>query len=124
MSRFGAGARFMRRMRFDATTGLATLEMPSPVGRLALEARGGRLTALRFDAQLGSSGSPSPELATAAGQLEQYFAGRRRAFELPLQLPGGGFQHRVLSAVAGIPYGERTTYGQVTAELGLALDDV
>ena len=92
------------------------------MGRLVLEGSAGRLTALRFDSQ--PVGGGSPELATAAGQLEQYFTGHRRAFELPLRLPDGGFDRRVLTAVAGIPYGERTTYGEVTAQMGLALDDV
>jgi methylated-DNA-[protein]-cysteine S-methyltransferase len=111
-------------VRSDPTTGAASLEIPTPLGRLALEATAGRLTALRFDPQPGSGGSSRPELATAARQLEQYFAGRRRSFELPLQLPDAGFDRRVLTAVAGIPYGERTTYGEVAAELGLALEDV
>ena len=57
-------------------------------------------------------------------QLEQYFAGHRRAFELPLELPDGPFDRRVLTAVGEIPYGERATYGELTAKLGLHPEDV
>ena len=111
-------------MRREPTTSPRILAIPSPLGRLALEAKAGRLTALRFDVRGGAAGSSSPELPAAAGQLEQYFAGRRRGFELPLELPEGPFDRRVLSAVGAIPYGERTTYGELTAKLGLHADDV
>jgi methylated-DNA-[protein]-cysteine S-methyltransferase len=101
-----------------------TIEIPSPVGRLALEARAGRLTALRFDARGRGVNGSSPQLAAARAQLDQYFAGRRREFDLPLELPESAFDRRVLSAVAEIQHGERTSYGQVTARLGLGLEDV
>jgi methylated-DNA-[protein]-cysteine S-methyltransferase len=101
-----------------------TIEIPSPVGPLALEARAGRLAALRFDGRGRSVSGSSPELAAARAQLDQYFAGRRRAFDLPLELPESAFDRRVLTAVAEIRHGERTTYGQVTARLGLGLEDV
>jgi methylated-DNA-[protein]-cysteine S-methyltransferase len=54
-------------------------------------------------------------LARAIAQLEEYFAGTRRAFDLPLDLRGTtAFDRRVLEAMAAIPYGETRTY------LGLA----
>jgi methylated-DNA-[protein]-cysteine S-methyltransferase len=110
-------------MRPDPTTGAATLAIRSPVGRLVLEAKSGLLTALRFDAP--STACPcGPELAAAAAQLEQYFGGGRRSFELPLQLPERPFDRRVLTAVGEIPHGERATYGEVTATLRLGLEDV
>jgi 6-O-methylguanine DNA methyltransferase-like protein len=71
-------------MRPEPTASPLFLEIPSPLGRLALEAKAGRLTALRFDARGGAVRPSGPELAAAAEQLEQYFAGRRRGFELPL----------------------------------------
>jgi methylated-DNA-[protein]-cysteine S-methyltransferase len=101
-----------------------TIETPSPVGLLALEARAGRLTALRFDGRGRGVRGSSPELAAARTQLDQYFAGRGREFELPLELPESPFDRQVLISVAEIRHGERTTYGQVTARLGLGLEDV
>ena len=102
-----------------------TLEIPSPVGGLALEARGGLLVALRFE----GSGAPAPtdpdgELDAAALQLAEYFSGKRRAFELPLAQPSAAFDREVLNVVGEIPYGERTSYGRVTAALGLGRDQV
>ncbi len=54
-------------------------------------------------------------------ELDQYFAGRRRQFELPLdwQLTRG-FGRRVLEATARIPFGETATYKQVATEAGNA----
>jgi methylated-DNA-[protein]-cysteine S-methyltransferase len=54
-------------------------------------------------------------------ELDQFFAGRRRQFELPLdwQLTRG-FSRRVLEATARIPYGETATYKQVATEAGNA----
>jgi methylated-DNA-[protein]-cysteine S-methyltransferase len=109
----------MDAMRLDQTATPITLEIPSSVGPLVLEAKAGRLTALRFDSRGVGDGGSTSELAAAAAQLEQYFAGRRRVFELPLELRAGTFDRRVLIAVDEIPHGERVTYGEVTAKLGL-----
>ncbi len=54
-------------------------------------------------------------------ELDQYFAGRRRQFELPLDWRlTRGFSRRVLEATAGIPYGETATYKQVATVAGNA----
>ena len=54
-------------------------------------------------------------------ELDQYFAGRRRQFELPLDWRlTRGFGRRVLEATARIPYGETATYKQVATEAGNA----
>lgn len=57
------------------------------------------------------------ELRTAA-QLTEYFAGTRRAFEVPLVPQGTPFQRRVWSAVAAIPYGETRSYGAIAKQIG------
>jgi methylated-DNA-[protein]-cysteine S-methyltransferase len=51
-------------------------------------------------------------------QLEEYFAGERRAFDLPLHPIGTAFQHRVWTALLNIPFGETTSYGKTAAEIG------
>jgi methylated-DNA-[protein]-cysteine S-methyltransferase len=101
-----------------------TLVIPSPIGPLTLEARNGLLIAVRFGARGGPSAPPRGEVATAALQLSEYFAGTRQAFELSLAQPRAAFDRAVLSVVREIPYGERTSYGQVTAALGLDRDQV
>ncbi len=58
-------------------------------------------------------------LAAAVGELEEYFGGGRRAFDVPVDLAGvGAFQRQVLEATAAIPYGATRTYGDVAKELG------
>jgi methylated-DNA-[protein]-cysteine S-methyltransferase len=92
----------------------------SPVGPLELRARDGALTGLGFDPGEPPSGAPAGGvLAEAAGQLEEYFAGERRAFDLPLRFTrGSAFERRVWHALLGIPYGRTTTYGALAAALG------
>jgi methylated-DNA-[protein]-cysteine S-methyltransferase len=60
--------------------------------------------------------------ADARTQLEQYFAGERRAFELALEPHGNELQRSVWRALLRIPYGETTTYGAIARELGVPAD--
>lgn len=57
-------------------------------------------------------------LAAALDQLAAYFAGTRRAFDLPLDLRGTPFQQAVWRAVLAIPYGETRRYGAIAATIG------
>lgn len=112
-----------------AVTARARIEVPSPIGLLTLVARDGKLTGLYLDAQahrppdgvLGAAGDPADEpFASAARQLDDYFAGRLTAFDLPLEPAGTDFQRRVWSALRGIPYGQTWSYGQLAGKLGNA----
>jgi O-6-methylguanine DNA methyltransferase len=51
-------------------------------------------------------------------QLGDYFSGRRRTFELPLEYPGTAFQQRVWSTLLTIPYGETWSYLDMARKLG------
>ncbi|WP_228976506.1 methylated-DNA--[protein]-cysteine S-methyltransferase [Streptomyces sp. DH12] len=55
-------------------------------------------------------------------QLEEYFAGRRRVFDVPLAAGGVGseFQRRVWRALEDIPYGATASYGEVAARVGVS----
>ncbi|GAA2839478.1 methylated-DNA--[protein]-cysteine S-methyltransferase [Kribbella solani] len=57
-------------------------------------------------------------VTTVVEQLEAYFTGQRRTFDLPTRLEGTDFQRRVWSVLAEIPYGETTTYGAIATRLG------
>ncbi|MBI3847797.1 MAG: methylated-DNA--[protein]-cysteine S-methyltransferase [Planctomycetes bacterium] len=57
-------------------------------------------------------------LAAARRQLEQYFAGKRRAFELPLDFGGTEWQRAVWREVRAIPFGETRTYRDVARAVG------
>jgi methylated-DNA-[protein]-cysteine S-methyltransferase len=60
----------------------------------------------------------TPALQAALTQLREYFAGRRRRFDVPVDPAGTHFQQRVWSAVAAIRFGETTSYGAIAADLG------
>ena len=53
-----------------------------------------------------------------ARQLGEYLNGDRTEFELPLKVSGSEFDRRVWELIAGIPYGETTTYGEIARSLG------
>jgi methylated-DNA-[protein]-cysteine S-methyltransferase len=102
------------------------VEMTSPLGPMILAASDDGLLGAWFPGQAHFAGvssswrqaTDSPLLESAAGQLGEYFAGRRRSFALPLARVGTAFQHEVWKAIAGIPFGETSEYGVVAAILG------
>lgn len=51
-------------------------------------------------------------------QLDEYFAGKRKNFDLPLVPKGTEFQQKVWNALMEIPYGETRTYGEIAAAIG------
>lgn len=59
----------------------------------------------------------SPVIQQAIVQLNAYFAGERKGFELPLRLVGTVFQQRVWKALREVPYGTTSTYAALTAQV-------
>jgi methylated-DNA-[protein]-cysteine S-methyltransferase len=99
-------------------------QIPSPVGDLLVAGDGTELEALWIDGQrwapvIGPGWRRAAEpFAEAARQLEQYFAGERTAFTLPLRLSGTPFQNEVWRALTHIPFGQTRSYGAVAAGIG------
>jgi methylated-DNA-[protein]-cysteine S-methyltransferase len=94
--------------------------MDSPIGELLLagDEEGLRRVSMSPFA-VGPDWKRDDELlADAREQLEQYFRGERRQFDLPLKLEGNSFELAVWRALRGIPYGETASYGEVARELG------
>jgi methylated-DNA-[protein]-cysteine S-methyltransferase len=60
-----------------------------------------------------------PILKQTASQLDEYFAGTRTSFDVPLDLEGTRFQVAAWRALADIPFGSTTSYGQQAAALGI-----
>ena len=89
----------------------------TPIGRLALCADGDGLCALRF-AATGDAMDAAPVLLQAERELEEYFAGRRTAFSVPLSMHGTPFQMEVWAALRAIPYGETRSYGELARRIG------
>lgn len=93
--------------------------LSTSVGRLVLGADDSGICWLRpGDAPSGAQLVQTPLLQTASIQLEEYFAGRRKDFELPLSLSGTPFQRACWDALCAIPYGETRTYAQQAAAVG------
>jgi methylated-DNA-[protein]-cysteine S-methyltransferase len=96
----------------------------SPIGRLLLTGDGRALTGLwMLDAGRGSgleAGlTPSPEaFGEVAAQLEEYFAGQRKEFTVPLAPSGSPFQLAVWEELTMIPYGRTVSYGDIARALG------
>ncbi len=59
-----------------------------------------------------------PILVETECQLNEYFAGRRQTFSVPLDMRGTPFQKDVWNALLAIPFGETRSYGQLAKQLG------
>lgn len=93
----------------------------SPLGPLTLVGSAAGLSALHFPGHSGplDEVDHDRELFEAAiGQLEEYFHGHRREFDLCLDLNGTPFQRRVWAELSAIPYGSTRSYGQLAAAIG------
>lgn len=98
----------------------------SPLGPLTLEARDGALAGVWMDGSrhhpttetLGEADADEPVLQAAASQLEEYFAGQRTSFDVPLALEGTDFQREVWRALTEIPCGTTASYGEIAVRIG------
>jgi methylated-DNA-[protein]-cysteine S-methyltransferase len=89
----------------------------SPIGPLTLEANDEGLTRISFRVEETEDKS-SPLLALAIRQLDEFFAGKRTAFDVPLALRGTPFQLEVWHTLLRIPYGATRTYAQIAESIG------
>jgi methylated-DNA-[protein]-cysteine S-methyltransferase len=98
--------------------------METPIGRLLLAGDGQRLSLIGFPRGKGLV-TPRPHwrrdddaFGRVKEQLQEYFDGTRREFDLPLDLRGTGFQLTVWCELARIPYGETISYGELARRIG------
>ncbi len=120
----------VRRQGMDAhtlrrTMGRTHTTVDSPLGPLTLVAdEAGRLCGLymtdhRRQPDIAQFGDADPAtFDEVCDQLDEYFAGQRTAFDLPLATNGAAFQERVWAELRAIPFGERRTYGDIASALG------
>ena len=97
--------------------------LDSPIGRLLLAGDDAGLQLLHMDqdAPLPPADRWEPagaQLDEACRQLEEYFAGRRRRFELRLAARGSVFQQAVWEALRQIPYGSTCSYAELARRIG------
>lgn len=89
----------------------------SAIGRLRLTSDGTHLTGLWMNAD-DEGTDDAPILRVAEEQLNEYFAGQREEFNLPLQAAGTLFQQRVWAELCKIPYGTTISYGDLAKRIG------
>ena len=108
----------------------------SPIGVLRISETDGKVTEVSLcsgadrrdparrsagtaDEACGSSASVYPEiLRETCGQLDEYFAGTRRKFDVPIAYRGTPFQESVWRALRTIPYGETRSYEDIAVQIG------
>jgi methylated-DNA-[protein]-cysteine S-methyltransferase len=120
-------------MMTDAETVTETVTVTVTAEHTVLSSRLGDLTIVLDDDQLTGMCFPHhwymPDPLTfgprndlgfegAAIQMEEYLAGARTSFDLPIEARGSGLQLRVWRLIAQIPYGHTTTYGDLARGLG------
>jgi O-6-methylguanine DNA methyltransferase len=126
-----AGYRACLRCHPDQATTVTVRTIDTPIGPMTLGATDGAVVLADFTerammpAQLASVRrrfGPTIEgdsnlLDRAEAQLREYFAGERRDFDMPLDLPGSAFQERVWTELARIPYGETISYRELAVRV-------
>jgi methylated-DNA-[protein]-cysteine S-methyltransferase len=90
----------------------------TPIGNIQLSIREECLSELKFTHQQPEGELLDPLLLEAKKQLEEYFLGQRKVFNLPIGLGGTDFQRKVWLAVGKIPFGQTTTYAKLAEQLG------
>lgn len=105
----------MTKGRNRAPIDRATATIDTPVGPVRITVAGGVVAAVDH-VQDPPDEAPPPKdklLLKAIRQIEEYFAGKRRRFDLPMAPAASPFQERVRQAIIDIPYGEAASYGGV-----------
>jgi methylated-DNA-[protein]-cysteine S-methyltransferase len=98
----------------------------SPLGTMLIVAEGDALAGVYFEGQrwqreVGADWHASathPVLRATRSQLDEYFAGRRVRFDLPLAVRGTPFQRAVWAAIAAVPYAQTIAYRDLAANVG------
>lgn len=90
----------------------------SPIGMVEIAGNEYGVTSIIFaEGKVISDGIPEV-LKNAYNQLDEYFNGKRKVFDLKLSLDGTEFQRKVWSELMNIPYGETLTYKDIANKLG------
>jgi methylated-DNA-[protein]-cysteine S-methyltransferase len=96
----------------------------SPIGKLLLVGTKNGLAELHFPTEAAAKEIPpdwqldKTKFTTAIEQLEEYFAGRRKIFDLKLAPSGTPFQLSVWQALQQVPYGTTASYGEIARKIG------
>lgn len=93
------------------------MTIETPFGPVQAVVNGeGALTELKFGPSNGNGASGSNPAVRR--QLDEFFAGKRKTFDLPVAPAGTGFQKRVWAELMRIPYGETISYSELAKRIG------
>lgn len=90
----------------------------SPVGWLRMAATNMGVTAIDFCEKKTGDNRPNEWVLKTHKQLEEYFNGERKSFDLPLEWIGTDFQKRVWRELLNIPFGETISYLELSKRIG------
>lgn len=91
---------------------MPTAYYQSPVGVTRIIAEDGFITSISIrDEEIEVEPTDDPVLQMAIKQLDEYFAGERKEFDLPIKQVGSDFQQAVWEQLLTIPYGKTISYG-------------
>ena len=91
------------------------------IGKIGIAEENGAITNLYFSKTVADSKAILEETAVLKetnNQLQEYFAGKRKVFDLPLAPKGTEFQQKVWQALKEIPFGETRSYGEIAKRIG------
>lgn len=97
---------------------MAHLSMNSPLGGLTIFEESGSIVVIEWGR--AAMPSPSPLLLEAKRQLDAYFDGQAKEFDLPVAPRGTPFQQAVWALISAIPFGATRTYGDLARRLRTA----
>ncbi len=91
----------------------------TPIGRLTAIYEGGQIRRVLFPDEIyNAAGVAVDDTLPFARQMDEYFHGERKTFDLPLCLSGTKFAREVYAAVLRIPYGKTATYSDIALMAG------
>ncbi|MEP6616768.1 MAG: methylated-DNA--[protein]-cysteine S-methyltransferase [Ginsengibacter sp.] len=98
----------------------------SPIGKIQVNSSDGKITGVVFilsgpesESTVGDAKENfEPVVRTCLQQLDEYFSGKRKIFDLPLSHTGTDFQKQVWNGLIQIPYGSTSSYLQLSKNLG------
>lgn len=88
------------------------------VGVIEIAEENGVIAALDFTGGKMKPSDNSPLIKRAVKELEEYFAGKRKSFDLPVKVSGTPFQQRVLREVMKVKFGETASYQEIAERIG------
>ena len=90
----------------------------SPVGALEVTATQKGVSSLYFAGETFPTEEPSGILRECADQLQEYFNGKRKEFNIPMDLQGTEFQIKVWNELINITFGETISYLELSKRVG------